>query len=185
MRLLHLHCIFLRQLYTYPALFGLMLLHIFLILLVITGCTGWYSFLPVLSIVFHTVLVYIPAWYTACYMAGCEASGWSYVPYLFLYGCYGCLPQLHSGCLLFCSILQSICSLCADNPSLHSAFSCKASGYVSMILDILFLFPIAAYTIQTELWRFLYENIFHWKGILIKKSPECSQYGMRSNRKEE
>ena len=54
MRLLHLHCIFLRQLYTYPVLFGLMLLHIFLILLVITGCTGWYSFLPALSIVSST-----------------------------------------------------------------------------------------------------------------------------------
>ena len=30
MRLLHLHCILLRQLYTRPVLFGLMLLHIFL-----------------------------------------------------------------------------------------------------------------------------------------------------------
>lgn len=124
MRLPHLHCIFLRQLYTYPALFGLMLLHIFLILLVITGCTGWYSFLPALSIVFHTALVYIPAWCTACYMAGCEASGWSYVPYLFLYGYFECLPQLHSGYLLFCSILRSIWLLYVGNPSLHSEVSC-------------------------------------------------------------
>ena len=61
MLLLHPHYILLHPLYTCPALFGLMLLHIFLILLVITGCTGWYSFLPALSIVFHTVLVYIPA----------------------------------------------------------------------------------------------------------------------------
>ncbi len=49
MRLLHLHCSLLCQLYTYPVLFGLLLLHIFLILLVITGCTDWYSFPPVLS----------------------------------------------------------------------------------------------------------------------------------------
>ena len=163
MRLLHLHCIFLRQLYTYPALFGLMLLHIFLILLVITGCTGWYSFLPALSIVFHTALVYIPAWCTACYMAGCEASGWSYVPYLFLYGYFECLPQLHSGYLLFFSILRSIWLLYVGNPSLHSALSCKAAGYVPMFLDILFLFLIAVHTIQTALWRFLYENIFPGK----------------------
>ena len=35
-------------------------LHIFLILLVITGCTGWYSFLLVLSIESHTASAYIP-----------------------------------------------------------------------------------------------------------------------------
>ena len=58
MHLLHLHCIFLRQSYTYPALFGLMLLHIFLILLVITGCTGWYNFLSALSIVSLTVSLF-------------------------------------------------------------------------------------------------------------------------------
>ena len=28
-------------------------------------------------------------------------------------------------------------------------------------------------------------NIFHWKDIFIKRSPECSLYGMHSNRKEE
>ena len=57
MLLLHPHYILLHPLYTCPALFGLMLLHIFLIFLVKTGCTGWYSFLPVLSVIFHTVLV--------------------------------------------------------------------------------------------------------------------------------
>ena len=60
MLLLHPHYVFLHPLYTCPALFGLMPLHIFLIFLVKTGCTGWYSFLPVLSVIFHTVLVYIP-----------------------------------------------------------------------------------------------------------------------------
>ena len=60
MRLLHRHCILLRQLYTCPVLFGLMLLHIFLILPVIADCTGWYNFLPVLSIGSHIVSVYIP-----------------------------------------------------------------------------------------------------------------------------
>ncbi len=29
------------------------------------------------------------------------------------------------------------------------------------------------------------ESIFLWKDIFIKKSPECSLYGMHSNRKEE
>ena len=28
------------------------------------------------------------------------------------------------------------------------------------------------------------ESIFPWKDIFIKKSPECSLYGMHSNRKE-
>ena len=60
MLLLHPHYILLHPLYTCPALFGLMLLHIFLIFLVKMGCTGWYSFLPVLSVEFHTVSVYIP-----------------------------------------------------------------------------------------------------------------------------
>ena len=175
MLLLHLHCILLHQLYTCPVLFVLMLLHTFLILPVIVGCTGWYSFLPALSIVFHIVSVYIPARYTACYMAGCEASDWSCVPYLFLCGYFGCLPQPHSGYLLFCSILRSIWSLCADNPSLHSAFSCKVSGYVSMILDILFLFPIAVHTIQTALWRSLYENIFPKILSSQDKSPAISR----------
>ena len=185
MRLLHLHCSLLCQLYTYPVLFGLLLLHIFLILLVITGCTGWYSFLLVLSMESHTVSAYIPAWYTTYYTAGCETSGLSCVPYLFLSGYFGCLPQPHSGYLLFCSILQSIWSLYEDNPSLYSAFFCKVSGYVSMILDILSLFPIAAHTKQTALWRSLYESIFPWKDIFIKKSPEFSLYGMHSNQKEE
>ena len=145
--------------------YSLRLLHIFLILPVITGCTGWYSFLLVLSMEFHTVSAYIPipTWCTACYTADCETSGWSYAPYLFLYGCSGCLSQPHSGYLLFYSILQFIWSLCKNNPLLHSAFSCKVSEYVSMILDILFLFPIAARTIQTALWRSLYENIFPGK----------------------
>ena len=98
-------------------------------------------------------------------MAVRETSGWSYAPYLFLCGYFGCLPQPHSGYLLFCSILQSIWSLCEGNPPLHSAFSCKVSGYVSMILDILFLFPIAVHTIQTALGRSLYENIFPMKDI--------------------
>ena len=44
MHLLHLHCIFLRQLYTYPALFGLMFLHIFLTLLVITAALAGIAF---------------------------------------------------------------------------------------------------------------------------------------------
>ena len=52
-----------------------------------------------------------------------------------------------------------------DNPSLYSAFFCKVSGYVSMILDILSLFPIAAHTRQTALWRSLYESIFPMKDI--------------------
>ena len=39
--------------------YSLRLLHIFLILPVITGCTGWYSFLLVLSMEFHTVSAYI------------------------------------------------------------------------------------------------------------------------------
>ena len=60
MLLLHPHYILLHPLYTCHALFCLMLLHIFLIVLVKTGCTGWYSFLTVLSVIFHTVLVYIP-----------------------------------------------------------------------------------------------------------------------------
>ena len=145
MRLLHLHCIFLRQLYTCPVLFGLMLLHIFLILPVITDCTGWYSFPPVLSIGSHTVSAYIPAWYTACYMAVRETSGWPYAPYPSLYGYFGYLPQPHSGYLPFCSILRSIWLLYVGNPSLHSALSCKAAGYVPMFLDILFLFPIAVH----------------------------------------
>ena len=85
--------------------------------------------------------------------------------YLFLYGYFGCPPQPHSGCLLFCSILQSIWSLYEDNPSLYSAFFCKVSGYVSMILDILSLFPIAAHTKQTALWRSFYESIFPMKDI--------------------
>ena len=100
-------------------------------------------------------------------MAGCEASGWSYVPYLFLYGYFECLPQLHSGYLLFCSILRSIWLLYEGNPSLYSAFSCKVFEYVSMIWDILFLFPTAVHTMQTVLWQSLYENIFTMKDISL------------------
>ena len=87
--------------------------------------------------------------------------------YLSLYGYFGYLPQPHNGYLLFCSILQSIWLLCEDNPSLHSAFFCKVSGYVSMILDILSLFPIAVYTTLTALWRSLYEDIFPKKDIFF------------------
>ena len=100
-------------------------------------------------------------------MAVHETSGWSYVPYLFLYGYSGCLQQPHSGYLLFCNILQCIWSLCEGNPLLYSAFSCKVSEYVSMILDILFLFPTAAHTIQTVLWLSLYESIFPEKDIFF------------------
>ncbi len=100
-------------------------------------------------------------------MAVRETSGWSYAPYHFLCGCFGCLPQPHSGYLLFCSILQAIWSLCEDNPSLYSAFSCKVFEYVSMIWDILFLFPTAVHTMQTVLWQSLYENIFPMKDISL------------------
>ena len=100
-------------------------------------------------------------------MAVRETSGWSYVPYFSLYGYFGCLPQPHIGYLLFCSILRSIWLFCEGNPSLHSAFSCKVSGYVSMILDILFLFPTAVHTMQTVLWQSLYENIFPMKDISL------------------
>ena len=148
------------RLYTCPALFDLMLLHIFLIPLMIMGCTDLYSFLPVLSIVFHIVSVYSPAWCTVCHMAVRETFGWSYAPYLFLYENYGYHPQPHSGYLLFCNILQSIWSLCESSLLLHSAFSYIVSGYVLMILDILFLFSIAAHTIQTVLRLSLYESIF-------------------------
>ena len=98
-------------------------------------------------------------------MAVRETSGLSYAPYLFLCGYFGCLPQPHSGYLLFYNILQSIWSLCEDNPSLYSAFSCKVFEYVSMIWDILFLFPTAVHTMQTVLWQSLYENIFPMKDI--------------------
>ena len=152
MRLLHLHCSLLLQLYTCPVLFGLMLLHIFLILPVITDCTGWYSFPPVLSIGSHTVSAYIPAWYTACYMAVRETSGWPYAPYPSLYGYFGYLPQPHSGYLLFCSILQSI-------------------WWPVMIPETVGLLSLEG-------------DIFHWKDTFIKRSPECSLSGMRSNRKE-
>ena len=67
----------------------------------------------------------------------------------------------------FYNILQSIWSLCEDNPSLYSAFSCKVFEYVSMILDILFLFPTAVHTMQTVLWQSLYENIFPMKDISL------------------
>ena len=63
--------------------------------------------------------------------------------------------------------LRSIWLFYEGNPSLHSAFSCKVSGYVSMILDILFLFPTAVHTIRTALWQSLYENIFPMKGIFF------------------
>ena len=106
--------------------YSLRLLHIFLILPVITGCTGWYSFLLVLSMEFHTVSAYIPipTWCTACYTADCETSGWSYAPYLFLYGCSGCLSQPHSD-IFFSTVF------------------CKPSGhFVKVILHCILLFPV-------------------------------------------
>ena len=160
MLLLHPHYILLHPLYTCPALFCLMLLHIFLIFLVKTGCTGWYSFLPtILSVIFHTVLVYIPTWYKVYYTAVRETSGLSCALYLFLYGYFGYLLWLHSLSFLFYSILQAIWSPYEGNPLLRPAFFGKSSWYVSMIGDILCRFPPAVHQKTTLIYYIVYHII--------------------------
>ena len=129
MRLPHLHCILLRQLHTCPVLFGLMLLHIFLILLVITGCTGWYSFLPVLSVIFqHDIQPVI--WQAVKLLVG-----------------------LMSHIFFFTDISNVSHNYTAD--IFFSAVFCDPSGYfMKVILHCILLFPVKPLDMFRCFWIF-------------------------------
>ena len=52
-----------------------------------------------------------------------------------------------------------------------------------LIRDFIIWWPVMILEMAELL--FWEESIFPWKDIFIKKSPECSLYGMHSNQKEE
>ena len=114
----------LRWLYICPVLFGLMLLHIFLILLVLTDCTGWYSF----SSCFINCIPY-------------SFSLYSSMIYSLLYG---------SSCnfwLVLCPISFSLrmfrMSPTTTADVFFSAVFCNPSGhFMKIILHCILLFPV-------------------------------------------